>query len=82
MQEVKLFDAKTHLSQLVNDVYQHQEGIVITRRGEKVAILMPYLVAHAASVEQVLSEFRAFKKTTQGKITQTEIKRWKQEGQK
>lgn len=82
MHEVKLFDAKTHLSQLVNNVYEHQEGVVITRRGVKVAVLMPYFAERTESVVQILSEFRDFKNRECGKITSSEIKRWKQEGQK
>jgi prevent-host-death family protein len=40
MQEVGSFEAKTHLSQLLDRV-QHGEWITITRRGKPVARLVP-----------------------------------------
>jgi len=41
MKRVGLFDAKTHLSQLVTEVHQKRQRIIIQRRGKDMAVLAP-----------------------------------------
>ena len=41
MKRVGAFEAKTHLSQLLNELERKQTGILIQRRGKDVAALVP-----------------------------------------
>ena len=50
---VGLFDAKTHLSELVDKVVNQGEEIVITRRGRPMARLVP--VQDDSAVEEALA---------------------------
>ena len=42
MKTVGAFEAKTHLSRLLQQVENLQERIIIERRGKKIAMLIPY----------------------------------------
>jgi prevent-host-death family protein len=42
MKRVGIFDAKTHFSQLVDDVARHRRGVIIEKRGRPMAVLGPY----------------------------------------
>ena len=42
MKTVGAFEAKTHLSRLLQKVENDRERIIIERRGKKVAILIPF----------------------------------------
>lgn len=54
---VRLFDAKTRLSELVEHVLHDGEGFLITRRGKPVARLVP--VEQSSPVEDALSQLLA-----------------------
>lgn len=62
MKEVSIFDAKTHFSGLVDEVYTHHESITITRRGVKIAKIVPFepeqkqKISHVIRGLQTLSE--------------------------
>ena len=55
MIEVSAFDAKTHLSSLLDKVTLGEE-VLITRRGRPVARLVPAEQAERASAESVIEE--------------------------
>ncbi|HPD17804.1 MAG TPA: type II toxin-antitoxin system Phd/YefM family antitoxin [Planctomycetota bacterium] len=42
MDRIGVFDAKTHFSQLIDDVARHRRRVVIERRGRPLAIISPY----------------------------------------
>jgi prevent-host-death family protein len=54
MATVGIFDAKTHLTELIGRVEQGEE-IVITRRGEPVAKLVPHETDSSDSVAEVVA---------------------------
>jgi prevent-host-death family protein len=60
MDRVGIFDAKTHLSQLVDDVARHGRRIIIQRRGEDAAALVPCEEADAPRGEDSAEEVLAF----------------------
>lgn len=44
MQTLDVFQVKTHLSQLINEVEQNGETIAITRHGRVIALLTPVVI--------------------------------------
>ncbi len=84
MKSVGIFDAKTHLSELVAEA-ERGETIIITRKGEPVAELGP-LKTHADARERAR---RAYELITQvadavdrrgGRVSHEQIKEWINEG--
>jgi prevent-host-death family protein len=61
MNAVGAFDAKTHLSDLLDRVEAGEE-IVITRRGKPVARLVPVIVEATPGFDSLVEEFRALRK--------------------
>lgn len=61
MTEVGLFEAKTHLSKLVERVEQGEE-ITLTRHGRAVAKLVPAPEARAALVDDLMLRFAELRK--------------------
>lgn len=61
MIEVGAFDAKTHLSSLLDRVTQGEE-VLITRRGTPVARLVPAMQARKASAVAAIERLRAIRR--------------------
>ena len=61
MKTVGAFEAKTHLSRLLDKVEQG-EKITITRHGAPVARLVPVETEEKPDVKKVIEEIRAFRK--------------------
>lgn len=61
MIEVGAFDAKTHLSSLLDRVIQGEE-VLITRRGAPVARLVPAKQARKASAVAAIERLRAIRR--------------------
>ncbi len=59
MKEISIFDAKTHFSSLINQVYQHRESITITRRGVRIAQIVPFDEKHVQNVMVLFHELDA-----------------------
>lgn len=90
---IGLFEAKTHLSSLVESVEQGEE-IVITRRGKPVARLMPYgkpdQEARRRQVEKAIAGMRKLRERVEKRrirlglppLTQKEIKAMIEEGRR
>jgi prevent-host-death family protein len=55
------FEAKTHLSSLLERVAQGEE-ILITRHGKPLARLIPVAVADHARIDQAISKLKALRK--------------------
>lgn len=64
MIEVGAFDAKTHLSSLLNKVAQGEE-VLITRRGIPVARLVPAQEADRSRVAKAIQRLRSLRKGVQ-----------------
>lgn len=61
MESVGAYEAKTHLSRLLERVSKG-ERITITRHGVPVAVLQPFDSAQNADVKSVIQELREFRK--------------------
>jgi prevent-host-death family protein len=75
---VSAFDAKTHLSQLLQEV-EKGRAITITRRGKVVARLVPATGEYVASVDDILTELSAIRERVEGSY---DIKELINEGRK
>ena len=76
---VSAFDAKTHLSKLLNEV---EEGhvITITKRGKPVAKLVPWSEnEHTMSRSELMKEFTSIRQNVKGRV---DIKSYINEGRK
>jgi prevent-host-death family protein len=60
MRTVGSYEAKTHLSRLLDEVARG-ERITITKHGHPVAVLVPPDAAGVRDVEDVIARFRAFR---------------------
>jgi prevent-host-death family protein len=83
MKHVGIFEAKTHLSSLVDEAEKGSE-VVITRRGKPVAKLVraqPELMEEQiARRRKAIAELREIAKRLNIRATQEEIKSWIEEG--
>jgi len=72
MREVGVYDAKTHLARLLDEV-EHGETITITRHGKPVAKLVP-ITPRRKDVSEVIEEIlEARKGRTLGDVTVREL---------
>ncbi len=80
MKEVTLFEAKTHLSGLVNEIVNNGGQITITKHGHAVAMLVP-IEQSKRNMASVIKEMRILSKEI-GKtgMTLEEIKKMRDEG--
>ena len=83
MEEISLFEAKTHFSSLIERVFKQHEEIIITKRGERVAKITPYESVREADVLITINALEKFSKKV-GKIglTLKMIKKMKEEGRR
>ncbi|EKD54190.1 MAG: hypothetical protein ACD_60C00118G0011 [uncultured bacterium] len=81
--EISVFNAKTHFSGLIDRVYTQHETVIITRRGIKVAKIVPFEQTDEKKVAAVLRELKALNDEI-GCVgmTQQDIKKMKEEGRK
>ena len=79
MIEVGAFDAKTHLSSLLDKVTQGEE-VLITRRGHPVARLIPAAQAEQAKIEDTIKRLRALRSVL--KLGDTDWKELRDEGRR
>jgi prevent-host-death family protein len=83
-QTVTAFDAKNRLGRLLDRV-QSGEELVITRHGEPVAWLVPFEKRAGERVKAALEVFRKVRESLHAageKITQEEIRTWRDEGRR
>ena len=64
--EIGVFEAKTHFSQVMEKVANGSDYIV-TRRGKPVAKIIPIQQEQEMSREEVIEQFREFRKLYRGK---------------
>lgn len=73
------FEAKTHLSTLIDDVQKGNE-FIITRRGKPVAKLIPYTDYESdQKITDILLQFDVIRESVKGKVN---IKTYIKEGRK
>ena len=73
MKTIGAFEAKTHLSDLLEKV-SRGESFVITRRGKPIASLAPVAGAARQGPRHLVAEFRQQFAKSLGRFTQKEIK--------
>jgi prevent-host-death family protein len=83
MKEVSVFDAKTHFSGLIDQVYETHESITITRRGVRIARIVPFEEQQRENVSTLLRELNVLGEEI-GKVGVglKEIKNMKEEGRR
>jgi len=80
MREIGAFEAKNHLSALLDDAAAG-ETVVITKRGKPVAKLIPFKASDVEGIAEAFDELRAIRKTLKP-VTTEEILEWKNEGRR
>jgi prevent-host-death family protein len=80
MKTVGAFEAKTHLSALLDDVAKG-ERITITKHGCPAAMLVPVHTSAALSGDELAARFAAFRRR-QSPVSRRERKTWVDEGRK
>lgn len=80
MKTVGAFEAKTHLSALLDDV-ERGESIVITKHGKPAAMLVPATALAPFTGDELASRFSAFRQS-QKKVSRAERKAWVDEGRR
>lgn len=81
MKVVSIFTAKTHLSGLINEITQLHEEVIITRRGQQVAKIIPMLPQRNRGLAEVVRDIKKLRQEI-GKtgITLKDIKAMKEQG--
>ncbi len=83
MQEISLFDAKTHLSSIINAVEQDHAEFIITKRGKQVAKIVPIDEEKKPDIDLILKEMDSLKRElSKAGLTLEEILQFKEEGRK
>jgi prevent-host-death family protein len=80
MREIQASEAKTHLTQLLDDVERGQT-IVITRPGRAIARIVPETHLRQAEVDRAILKIKALRQRT-GQITVDELASAKHQGHK
>lgn len=78
MKTLPCSEAKTHFLRMLDEV-ERGETIVITRRGVRVARLVPDREEEQRGIGQVIADIRSLGRQN-GKITADELVAWKHEG--
>ena len=78
--EVQASEAKTHLSQLLDEV-ERGETIIITRHGRPIARIVPEASQRQQEIDQAMADIEELRKDT-GKVSIEEILAWRHEGHK
>ncbi len=71
MTSIGFYEARTHFSELLNQVAKGK-SVLITRRGKPAAVIGPPPAEGTTDVKQVIEEFKAYSKSrglTSGKLT-------------
>lgn len=80
MREIGAFEAKNHLSALLEDAAAG-ETVIITKRGKPVAKLVPFNESEPESILDAFDKLRAIRETLDP-VTTEEIIAWKNEGRR
>ena len=80
MREIQASEAKTHLSQLLDDV-ERGETLIIKRHGRRIARIVPEVDRRQEEIDKALAGIRELRKHT-GRITLSELLSARDEGRK
>ena len=80
-QQIGAFEAKTHFSQIINEV-ERGADYVITRRGKPVAKIIPFEQKQEMTWEEILAKFREFRKLYRGEPGSFNIREAIEDGRK
>ena len=78
-QQIGAFEAKTHFSQIINEVERGADYIV-TRRGKPVAKIIPFKQEREMTFEEALEKFKELRKHYRGKPGSFNIREAIEEG--
>jgi prevent-host-death family protein len=81
MKTIGSFEAKTHLSSLLEEV-SHGQSFLITKRGRPVASLSPVTAGRAPGPRDSIGEFRKQFAGSLGRFSQREIAEFKSQGRR
>jgi prevent-host-death family protein len=81
MKTIGSFEAKTHLSSLLDEV-SHGQSFLITKRGKPVAALSPVTAARSPGPRDSIAEFRQQFAKSLGHFSQREISELKTQGRR
>lgn len=80
MREIGAFEAKNHLSALLDEAAAGA-SVVITKRGKPVAKLIPFNKPNGDEIDQIFDEMRS-RRAEREPVTTEEIIAWKNEGRR
>lgn len=81
MKEVGIFEAKTHLSSLINDV-EKGERFTITKRNLPVAMLVPIKESIRSNGLETVEQINELRNELRGRVSVDEILQFRDEGRK
>jgi prevent-host-death family protein len=81
MTSIGFYEARTHLSQLLDQVARGKK-ILITRRGKPAAVLGPPPAEATTDVREVIEEFKAFSKSRGRSLGKQTIREMIEEGRR
>lgn len=59
MKHISVFDAKTHFSGMITEVMENREEFIVTKRGKKVARILPYVETEEVDFDDVIKALDA-----------------------
>ena len=81
MRKIGIFEAKTHLSSLINAV-EKGESFTITKRNQPIALLIPLDHERRARGLEAVNEIRKLRAEINARMTLDEIVQYRDEGRK
>lgn len=81
MDTIGAYDAKTHLSKLLERV-KEGESIIITRHGVPVAVLQPFSPEKKVDIKSIISDLREFRENINVKSAGPSIRQMIEEGRR
>jgi prevent-host-death family protein len=80
-QQIGAFEAKTHFSQIINQV-EGGADYVVTRRGKPVAKIIPFEKKQDMTFQEAVAEFKEIRKKYRGKPGSFNIREAIEEGRR
>jgi prevent-host-death family protein len=80
-QQIGSFEAKTHFSQIINEV-ERGADYVVTRRGKPVAKIIPFEQKPEMTFQEAVAEFKELRKRFRGKPGSFNVREAIEEGRK
>jgi prevent-host-death family protein len=81
MTTISFYEARTHFSQLLDEVARGKK-VLITRRGKPAALLLPPPAADKKDVRKVIAEFKAFSERQGRTLGGQSAREWIEQGRR